>query len=114
MLQVYAWANMIVAYSQDDGIAKAARDTFSGEKPCALCCKIASAREADRSGKSDPLVPLPPDLLSKLVQQMLPMSELRLAELFPRDVALPAFAGPPGADEPARAAPPIPPPRGEA
>jgi hypothetical protein len=38
---------MLVTYSQEDGLAKAAMDTFSGEKPCGMCDKIADAKRED-------------------------------------------------------------------
>lgn len=47
LAQVYAWAGMLVSYSQTDGLAKAAVDTFSGDKPCELCCKISEAKQDD-------------------------------------------------------------------
>jgi hypothetical protein len=45
LMQVYAWIGMIVTYSQKDGIAQGVRDTFSGEKPCHLCTKIAAVKK---------------------------------------------------------------------
>ena len=53
MLQLYAWANMLVTYSQETSISEAVVDTFSGEKPCHLCEKISEAKSSD-SEKENP------------------------------------------------------------
>ena len=45
--QLYAWVGMLVTYSQADGLAKGAIDTFSGEKPCELCVKISKAKSEE-------------------------------------------------------------------
>lgn len=45
LMQVYAWIGMIVTYSQEDGLAKGVKDTFSGERPCHLCKKIATVKK---------------------------------------------------------------------
>lgn len=47
LAQIYAWAGMLVTYSQADGLAKGAMDTFSGEKPCELCVKISNAKSEE-------------------------------------------------------------------
>lgn len=61
---------MLVSYSKQDGFVKAAKDTFSGEKPCDLCCKIKHTRESAPDSK-DPVVPVSP-LSAKILQEMLP------------------------------------------
>ena len=38
---------MLVTYSQTDGLAKGAINTFSGEKPCELCVRISKAKTED-------------------------------------------------------------------
>lgn len=55
-LQVVAWTSMLANYSLEDGLAKGVVDTFSGERPCALCLQIAENR-AD--GESQPDAPAP-------------------------------------------------------
>lgn len=105
-MQVYAWAGMLVSYSQDDGLLKAAKDTFSGEKPCELCCKIAEAKK-EAPGKE----PLAPTVSGKLLQDMI-ASEVVTA-VPPRFDDLPNL-GFPGMSLPVEkgtAAPPTPPPR---
>jgi len=79
-MQGVAWAGMLVNYSKTDGLAKAAVDTFSGEKPCELCCKISAAKQEDaRKNK-----PESSDLsaLAKLRHEMLPAEDLRLKSPF--------------------------------
>lgn len=110
MMQVYAWVGMLVTYSQNDGIVQATKDTFSGEKPCGLCCKIAAARKTEH-GEKEPMAPLPSTLSAKQLQEMIPAGELRV--VVPRSSELPpvVFAGflyPSGL---ANASPPTPPPR---
>lgn len=64
VVQVYAWGNMLVSYSKESGFLKGAEDTFSGKKPCHLCCKIAQAKATDaESGKHES--PSAPSLFAK-------------------------------------------------
>ena len=111
MMQVCAWAGMLVSYSQDGGIVKAAKETFSGEKPCALCCKIAKARQAERNENDEPLAPVPSNKLAKQLQEMIPASDVRV--VFSRPVALPAmvFTSLHISNGLASESPPTPPPR---
>lgn len=46
---------MIVSYSQDSTLAEAVTDTFSGEKPCCLCKKIAEAKSSEPEDEPTPL-----------------------------------------------------------
>lgn len=76
LMQCYAWLGMIVTYSQDGGLVRATRDTFSGEKPCALCHKIASAKAADQENDSSPAeTPPSPERRSG---DMVPLSVLEI------------------------------------
>jgi hypothetical protein len=76
LIQTCAWIGMIVTYSQKDGIAQGVRDTFSGEKPCHLCTKIATAK------KDESKQPLSKDVdlsaLSKLRTECLAQEIIRL------------------------------------
>ena len=108
LLQGYAWVGMLVSYSQQDGLLKATKDTFSGEKPCKLCCKIADAKASDPETK-DPVAPAP-TFPGKLIQELLPPRETVMNP--PKATDLPAidFPGiqfPPGSP---KARPPVPPP----
>lgn len=47
ILQLVAWAGMMVSYSIEDGLTQGVRDTFSGERPCALCRCIESIDEKE-------------------------------------------------------------------
>lgn len=57
ILQLVAWAGMLVSYSMEDGLAEGVKDTFSGERPCALCRCIDSAEEKE----SPPVLPVGED-----------------------------------------------------
>jgi hypothetical protein len=87
VLQVAAWARMIVKFSAQEDFASAIRDTFDGEHPCKMCRVI--KKETTRSQeslkaapvlKTDLLLvhvamPVPPPLGVRLAFQ--PMSESR-------------------------------------
>lgn len=100
---------MLVSYSQQDGLVQGAKDTFSGEKPCDLCCKIAEAKKTDPE-KKEPLTPTSTISAGKIVQDMLPSKAMALAP--PSAMDLPPVSFPGVALPPAflRASPPVPPP----
>ena len=70
LMQACAWVNMIVDYSKETGFAQAVTDTFSGEKPCCLCKRIAAAKatESKSDQKNAPLSPLG----SKSIEHLFP------------------------------------------
>ncbi len=107
ILQGYAWIGMLVTYSQQDGIVQAAKDTFSGEKPCHLCCKIAEERKTEKPG--DPAAPAG-QLSLKLVQEMIPAGNTTLSPPAGTDLPPVVFAGIQLPDDLLRASPPVPPP----
>lgn len=109
-MQVYAWAGMLVTYSQDGGIVKAAKETFSGEKPCALCCRIAAAKKSDTENP-EPLAPVSGSQLAKQLQEMIPAGEIHL--VFSRPCELPSvpFTGIRLSSGNVADSPPVPPPR---
>jgi len=47
--QFRAWGSMFAGFSQSESIAKAARDTFSGEKPCSRCHQLTRERASSTS-----------------------------------------------------------------
>jgi hypothetical protein len=102
---------MLVSYSQTDGLITAAKDTFSGEKPCALCCKITAAKKSQQENgkRNDPQSPLSS---SKLLQEMIATTIITAASPpRPRDspsIRFPGFLLPVACGS---AAPPTPPPR---
>lgn len=53
-LQMVAWASMLASYSLENGVVQGVADTFSGERPCAMCLKIAATETGD-DGPADPL-----------------------------------------------------------
>lgn len=44
--QMLAWANMIMDFSGDRDLSRAVADTFSGEKPCAMCRQLTEEKTA--------------------------------------------------------------------
>jgi hypothetical protein len=108
LVQVYAWAGMLVSYSQDEGLLQAAKDTFSGEKPCELCHKIAAAKESDPTGDKEPLAPLGS---GKLLQEMIASEVVAARPPRATDFVAEGFAGVIPPLERGSAAPPTPPPR---
>lgn len=73
IVQVYAWGNMLAAYSKESGLVQGAKDTFGGEKPCHLCCKIAAAKKADAESGKSPDAPAAPSQVSK-APEFLPLT----------------------------------------
>jgi len=55
-LQAVAWVSMLANYSLENGVAQGVVDTFSGERPCAMCLMIADT-DFDGNGSSE--APLP-------------------------------------------------------
>lgn len=110
LMQAYAWAGMLVSYSKDDGLLQAAKDTFSGEKPCELCCKIAEAKKADPAQEKKDL-PLPTAPSGKLLQDFLPSEIVFLKPPRFTDFSSPSFPGFLMPVETSGASPPLPPPR---
>ena len=106
LVQTYAWAGMLVSYSKEDGLLKGAQETFSGEKPCALCCKIAEAKKSDGKSKEMPVSPT-----VKLLKEMLPSSPVGLSPPRFTDAPKVMFAGMSLPVETSACAPPVPPPR---
>lgn len=109
MLQIYAWGTMLAGYSQESGILQGARETFSGERPCSLCCKISAAKENDLD-RETPLLPERTRSL-KFLQEMAPGETQRLAP--PRGVAIqsPGYCEVSNWCEEFISLPPTPPPR---
>ena len=106
LIQVYAWANMILDYSQETTLSQAVTDTFSGEKPCCLCKKIEAAKEKGGQEK-EPLAPL----TAKLFQDLFPPSHESLKDTFPFPFPHPGFAPVAQPVSPPSCGPPSPPPR---
>lgn len=53
-LQIGAWSWMLVSYAQDSSLELAVRDTFSGERPCAMCTAISTTRESEPESTTAP------------------------------------------------------------
>jgi hypothetical protein len=110
LMQLYAWGSMLVDYSQESGLAKAVRETFSGEKPCHLCHKIDAAR---KNSQDEPGREAPVDILktAKLLKELMPVAIPRLRNPQSSDLMICAFAGPAMWCGMPAEAPPSPPPR---
>lgn len=110
LVQVIAWGNMITQYSQESGIVKGVQDTFSGERPCQLCCKISEVRKSDPENKK-PVIPNKAQGPLKCLTEMIPLNEDELSA--PLALILPAssFAQPLEPGSAFQSAPPSPPPR---
>jgi hypothetical protein len=67
VVQLYAWANMLVSYTQESSFSNAVVDTFSGEKPCCLCKKIAEAKKSDPKNQDTETVQLSQKLFQDLI-----------------------------------------------
>lgn len=110
LLQAYAWAGMLVKYSKTNGVAQAVVDTFSGERPCELCCHIAKEKaEAAKKGESRQS----PDLAAaaKLRFDFLSPTAIAVAAPAAADVAMQDFVRPVPVQGLGDTAPPVPPPR---
>jgi len=70
---------MLVTYSAKDGIVTGVKDTFSGDRPCALCRSIESAK-IQTPAESESPVNLPSNSHPLLFQVMLPVSHDGLRE----------------------------------
>lgn len=109
LAQVYAWIGMLVTYSQADGLAKGAIDTFSGEKPCELCVRISKAKseESKRPISNDKEI----NSLAKYRSECPTQEMFRLR--MPTGIELFLLPARPMDDRVAclRAAPPLPPPK---
>lgn len=55
-LQAVAWISMLANYSLENGMAQGVVDTFSGERPCEMCLKIADT-DFGGAGSSDAPAP---------------------------------------------------------
>ena len=51
VLQVVAWAGMMITYSQDAPLAEAMVKTFDGNHPCKLCKQIAKETRSEKKSE---------------------------------------------------------------
>jgi hypothetical protein len=110
LVQVVAWGNMIAQYSGESGIIKGVQDTFSGDRPCRLCCKISEARESDPENKK-PVIPNKDQGPLKCLTEMLPLHEEVISAPLAMILAASSFAQPSELGDTFGSAPPSPPPR---
>jgi hypothetical protein len=57
--QMLAWSRMILDYSQNRSITQAIGETFSGEQPCPMCCKLTQAKTASTNDEAFQATTLP-------------------------------------------------------
>lgn len=57
VLQVVAWAGMVVTYSHDQSLADALAMTFDGDHPCPLCISIRKAQTCESTTITAPVAP---------------------------------------------------------
>lgn len=55
LLQGVAWVTMVHDFSRGDSLTQAVEKTFDGKHPCAMCKKIAKAKNSDASGENAPV-----------------------------------------------------------
>ena len=55
MLQGVAWVTMVHDFSRDASLTQAVEKTFDGKHPCAMCKKIAKAKNSEASGEKTPV-----------------------------------------------------------
>lgn len=80
LMQAVAWAGMAVSYSARSGLAEGLKQTFDGEHPCAMCKKIAAAKQSEES-PAKPAAPAPVKLVClPSAPADLPAAAVRLTE----------------------------------
>lgn len=99
---------MITNYSKETGIIQGTKDTFSGEKPCHLCCKITEAKKAD--GKKNQQSPAPASP-TKISQEFVTSSEPNLVPPVSSDMPVVIYYGRLMEDRTSPNLPPVPPPK---
>ena len=110
LLQVCAWAGMLVSYSQEGGVIQAARDTFSGERPCNLCCTIAAARQ-NQTDVPNPVLPISAGMKATVLKEILPASVIHLKSPVSSELPQVVFFGVLYSQGQVAVQPPTPPPR---
>lgn len=55
MLQGVAWVSMVHDFSRGGSLTQAVEKTFDGKHPCAMCKKIAKAKNSETSGEKTPV-----------------------------------------------------------
>jgi hypothetical protein len=54
-VQFFAWARMFTGFTQTLSVRAALNETFDATKPCAICCAVAKAREAEQKQAPQPI-----------------------------------------------------------
>jgi len=108
LVQTFAWGKMIATYSRTMPLADAVRLTFAPDNLCGLC-KVVSSAKREQPASSVPGAPAETLAKIPLVFQPAPLFVAAVPVVTDRlSGDLPELQGA------ARAAPPVPPPRGQA
>ena len=111
LFQMYAWGGMLISYSQKTGLRQAVRDTFSGEKPCPMCRRIAAAEQKSAAEEKAPAAPGQRETrLQDLAPQMIPLDLVFLKEPTGRSYSPASTVTSAGSPGRGADAPPVPPP----
>jgi hypothetical protein len=109
IIQLYAWANMVVTYSQDTSLTEAVADTLSGEKPCDICKKIVEVKSSENHDEEKPQAPSPAS--PKLFHDLFPPTLAGLKEPSSQPVSRLGFPAVAESIPACPSGPPAPPPR---
>lgn len=105
--QIVAWAGMLRDYTVEKGFAQGVKDTFDAEHPCAMCSKIAEAKQQDERKN-----PLPLEKTERISKWVTVQLEAVVPAPAWNNKASPAEFVEPANQAPVRSAePPVPPPR---
>ncbi|MFC7336926.1 hypothetical protein ACFQY0_07035 [Haloferula chungangensis] len=106
VLQIVAWAGMLVQYSSSEGVSEGISKTFDGEHPCSLCLAIKEVK--DQQSEKQPL---------QVASDKLSLKELALPTIITlrnptsRPTVIPPFLDPIEHCGSRADSPPVPPPR---
>lgn len=106
VLQIVAWAGMLVQYSSSEGVSEGISKTFDGEHPCSLCLAIKEVKE--HQTEKQPL---------QAASEKLSLKELALPQCITlrdptsRPAVIARFLEPAESSRSRADSPPIPPPR---
>lgn len=111
LFQAYAWGGMLISYSQKTGLRQAVQDTFSGDKPCPMCRRIAVAEQKSESDGKAPMAPGQRESrLLDLAPQMIPLDLIALKTPAGRSFVPSSAVTSTGSPGRGADAPPLPPP----
>ena len=91
VFQAVAWAQMLRDYSQEKGLLRGVKETFDGEHPCPMCCKVEKAKQQEQKQPT-----LPADKIEKVSKWLGILPTLEIPEPAWKALSLTcSFAAPP-------------------